>query len=137
TVCSPRTYAPGLKRVQTTSSGVGQLIQRLGIAPEVLLVTSASGIHPRRPAEFVFMVLLMAVTRHDHLAGLQREHRWERFCADELSGKTLAIIGPGRIGRGVARIARAFDMRPVALGRDARPERAAVRAAEIGVDRLF
>jgi phosphoglycerate dehydrogenase-like enzyme len=134
----PREYAPNLKWVQTTSSGVGQLIKRLDIGPEEMMVTTASGVHARRPlAEFVFMVLLMAVKRHDHLVSLQREHTWERFCADELSGKTLAIVGPGRIGREVARISRAFDMRPVALGRDARPGRAAVRAAELGVDRVY
>jgi phosphoglycerate dehydrogenase-like enzyme len=129
----PREYAPSLKWVQTTSSGVGQLAKRLDISPGELIVTTARGVHARPLAEFVFMVLLMAVKRHDHLVGLQQAQTWERFCADELSGKTLAIVGPGRIGQEVARIARAFDMRPVALGRDARSG----RAEEIGVDRVY
>lgn len=129
----PHRTSPRLRWVQTTSSGVGQLVRRLGIAPGELLVTTARGVHARPLTEFVFMVLLMAVKDADRLACLQRERRWERFCGDELTGKTLAIVGPGEIGREIARTARAFGMRPVALARDARPE----RAAELGVDRLY
>jgi len=129
----PHTCAPNLKWVQTTSAGVGQLAARLAITPGQIIITTASGVHARPLAEFVFMVLLMAVKDHQRLAAGQRAHHWERFCADELSGKTLAIIGPGKIGQEVARIGRCFDMRPVALGRERRPE----RAAQTGVDRLF
>jgi D-3-phosphoglycerate dehydrogenase len=39
---------------------------------------------------------------------------WERFPGIELSGKTLAVIGYGRIGRAVAARALAFGMRVVA-----------------------
>ena len=38
---------------------------------------------------------------------------------DELAGKTLVIVGLGRIGRAVARRARAFDMRVLAVNRSA------------------
>lgn len=129
----PGSYAPNLQWVQTTSAGVGQLVARLGIRAGELIVTTASGVHARPLAEFVFMVLLMAVKEYGRIAEGQRAHHWERFCADELSGKTLAIIGPGRIGQEIARIGRCFDMRVVALARDSRPE----RAMQLGIDRLF
>lgn len=129
----PRTYAPNLRWVQTTSAGVGQLVLRLGIAPGDLVITTASGVHARPLTEFVFMVLLMAVKDYRQISTSQQAHHWERFCADELSGKTIAIIGPGRIGQEIARIARCFDMRPVALARTAIPE----RAAALGVDRIY
>lgn len=129
----PRDYAPNLRWVQTTSAGVGQLVTRLGIGPDELLVTTASGVHARPLAEFAMMVMLMAVKNHAEMARQQRERGWDRFCGDELAGKTLAIIGPGRIGQEVARLARSFDMRPVALARDARPG----RHAELGVDRVY
>jgi len=129
----PREYAPNLRWIQTTSSGVGQMVARLGIKPGDLMITTASGIHARPLTEFVFFVLLAAVKEYRRLASEQQAHHWERFCSDELSGKTLAIIGPGKVGWEVARIGRAFDMEPVALGRDNRPE----RAAELGVNRLF
>lgn len=129
----PRAYAPNLKWIQTTSAGVGQMVTRLGIKADDILITTASGVHARPLAEFVFLVLLMAVKDHARLASGQQAHTWERFCADELSGKTLAIIGPGRIGQEVARIGRCFDMIPIALTRDSRPE----RTTQLGVDRLF
>jgi phosphoglycerate dehydrogenase-like enzyme len=129
----PHSYAPNLKWVQTTSAGVGQYAARMGIQPGELIITTSSGVHARPLAEFVFLVLLTVVKEFDRLTAGQRARRWERFCSDELSGKTLAIIGPGRVGREVARIGRCFDMRPVALARDNRP----ARAAELGVDRLF
>lgn len=129
----PRAYAPNLKWIQTTSAGVGQMVTRLGIKADDILITTASGVHARPLAEFVFLVLLMAVKDHARLASGQQARTWERFCADELSGKTLAIIGPGRIGQEVARIGRCFGMIPIALTRDSRPE----RAGQLGVDRLF
>jgi len=128
-----RDHTPHLKWIQTTSSGVGQAATRLGIAKGDLIITTASGVHARPLTEFVFMVLLMAVKQHRRIASEQQSHHWERFCGDELSGKTLAIIGPGRVGQEVARVARTFEMKPVGLARDNRPE----RAASIGVDRLF
>lgn len=128
-----RDHTPHLKWIQTTSSGVGQAATRLGIAKGDLIITTASGVHARPLTEFVFMVLLMAVKQHRRIASEQKSHHWERFCGDELSGKTLAIIGPGRVGQEVARVARTFEMKPVGLARDNRPE----RAASIGVDRLF
>lgn len=129
----PASYAPNLKWVQTTSSGVGQMVARMGIKPGELIVTTASGVHARPLTEFVFYVLLAAMKEGPRLIDEQRRHHWERYCGDELSGKTLAIVGPGKIGREIARIARAFEMTPVAMGRDNRPE----RAAELGVDRLY
>src|SRR5690606_456467 len=50
-----------------------------------------------------------------------------------LEGKTLAIVGAGRIGRRIASVARAFGMRTLASARTATPE----RAGELGVDRLY
>src|SRR5262249_25104954 len=51
-------HAPNLKWVQTTSSGVGQMVNKLGKAAEHLLVTTARGVHAQPLAEFVFLGLL-------------------------------------------------------------------------------
>ncbi len=53
----------------------------------------------------------------------------------ELAGRTVAIVGLGRIGRAVARRAKAFDMRVVAANRTVRPGEANVDAV-VGLDRL-
>jgi phosphoglycerate dehydrogenase-like enzyme len=125
--------APKLRWVQTTSAGVGPLVQRLGLQDSHLIVTTASGIHAQPLAEFVFAALLYHSKEIGRLQEEQRAHQWHRFAGVELAGQTMAIIGPGRIGREIARIAHAFRMRVVAMGRDSDPARADV----LGVDRLY
>ena len=56
--------------------------------------------------------LLMIVKRVHAMHDAQREHRWVRELeSDELSGKTLLLLGTGGIGSQIARRAAAFDMR--------------------------
>jgi D-3-phosphoglycerate dehydrogenase len=57
--------------------------------------------------------LMLAFERHLPAASADlREGRWEktRFTGRELSGRTLGLVGFGRIGREVALRARAFEM---------------------------
>lgn len=78
-------------------------------------------------AQFAF-ALLLELCHHvgDHNRAVQ-EGRWTScrdFCfwdypLTELAGKTLGIIGYGRIGRRTAEIARAFGMRVLAYSRSA------------------
>ncbi len=123
---------PKLRWVQTTSAGVGPLVQRLGLQDSHLIVTTASGIHAQPLAEFVFAALLYHTKEIGRLKEEQRAHQWHRFAGIELPGRTMAIIGPGRIGREIARIARAFRMRVAALARDCSPG----RAESLGVDQV-
>ena len=125
--------APKLRWVQTSSAGVGPLVHRLELQDSDLIVTTASGIHAQPLMEFVFAALLFHTKKIVQLQRDQQLKAWNRFSGDELAGKTMAIIGPGRIGREIARIARAFGMRAVALARDADP----ARAEALGVDRVY
>lgn len=124
---------PNVRWVQTSSAGVGLLVQRLGLQDTDLIVTTASGLHAQPLTEFVFAALLFHGKELGRLQQEQRQRQWNRFAGSELAGQTMAIIGPGRIGQEIARIARAFRMRVVALGRDSDPARAEV----LGVDRLY
>lgn len=124
---------PRVRWVQGTSAGMGQTVRRLGMDRTDVLVTTASGVHAGPLAEFVFAVLLNRAKRLVDLAEWQAERRWQRFTGDELAGKTMAIVGPGRIGSRIARVGKAFDMRVWALAR--RYDQA--REAELGLDRLF
>lgn len=130
----PTTLTPGLKWIQGTSAGVGARVRRLGLhdRPEVW-VTTASGVHARPLAEYVFGALLAHAKHAQKLAEDQRRHRWERFTPDVLDGKTMVLVGPGRIGREVARVAKTFGMTVLALARDSDP----ARAADLGVDEVF
>jgi D-3-phosphoglycerate dehydrogenase len=81
------------------------------------------------------VALLMALARHVPAADASmRAGKWERpkFVGTQLAGKTLGIVGVGRIGREVARRAVAMDMRILGLDPFLTPE----RAAEIGVEKV-
>ncbi len=125
--------SPNLKWVQTTSAGVGQQVVNLGLQDSDIIVTTSSGVHARPLAEFVFLALLSHVKLLPRLQRDQQNHVWERFCSDELDGKTMAIVGPGKIGRQVAQIARCFNMRVIAMGRSGGAE----RAAQLEIDEAF
>jgi phosphoglycerate dehydrogenase-like enzyme len=130
---TPLELAPRLRWLQTTSAGVGPLVRQLGLADSDVLVTTASGVHAGPLAEFVFAVLLHHTKRVSHLNALRGNRHWERFCTRELRGQTLAIVGPGRVGREVARIGRCFGMTTWANARCNNP----ARADALHVDRLF
>ncbi len=129
----PLDLCPGLRWIQTSSAGVGQRIKQLGLADTNLIVTTSSGVHARPLAEFVFAVLLHHAKCFSQLRAWQNDHHWQRYCGGELDGQTIAIIGPGRIGRQIALVARAFGMNTWALARTHDP----ARAETLGVDRLF
>lgn len=125
--------AEKLKWVQTTSSGVGQMIVKLGLQNFDLRITTARGVHAAPLAEYVFMTLLNHAKQLKHLESEQRLHHWERYCSDELYGKTLGIVGAGEIGRRIAKIAHSFDMKVVALASPGSSR----TAGELGVDELY
>lgn len=124
---------PNLRWIQTTSAGVGPMIQQLGLADTDLIVTTASGIHAKPLAEFAFAVMLNWVKEFPRLREEQQAHRWERYCAGELDGRTLTVVGPGRIGREVGRLGKAFGMHTIAIGARMDGE----RAATLGFDEAF
>ncbi len=67
-------------------------------------------------AEHAF-ALMLALSRNISAANQSlREGRWDRklFMGTQLAGKTLGIVGMGRIGREVATRALAFDMQVIA-----------------------
>jgi glyoxylate/hydroxypyruvate reductase len=74
---------------------------------------------------------------HTKQAGLARKqqhaHHWQRFATEELTRKTLAIVGLGRIGKELARLAKAFDMRVIANKRNLEGQ----TAQDFGIDRLY
>jgi phosphoglycerate dehydrogenase-like enzyme len=60
------------------------------------------------------------------------EHQWIAFDVLELSTQTMGIVGHGDIGRAIARRAKAFGMKVLALRRDTAP-----RAGDEDVDQVF
>jgi len=81
-------------------------------------VTNTPGVLDETTADFTW-TLLMAVARRlvegDRLArsGAWRQWNLDQLCGTDVWGKTLGIIGFGRIGRAVARRAAGFRMRVI------------------------
>jgi len=85
-------------------------------------------------AELTFALLLSAARGIPEAAASMREGRWDRksISGAQLAGKTLGVIGAGRIGTEVIHRARAFEMRVVVTD----PYLTASRAENLGVEVL-
>ncbi|MFL5925360.1 MAG: D-2-hydroxyacid dehydrogenase [Gaiellaceae bacterium] len=121
-----------LRWIQGTSAGVGRLVERVGLLDSDVVITTASGVHARPLAEFVLLAMLMFGKNTLHLTRQQREHRWERHADEEVRGKVVCVVGLGKIGREIARLARALDARVVGVVR----ETGGRTAEELGIDEV-
>jgi phosphoglycerate dehydrogenase-like enzyme len=76
--------------------------------------------------------LILALARHIPLEDrATRSGSWQVSVGVGLSGKTLGVLGLGRLGARVAKIARAFDMRVIAHSQNLSAERATAAGAEL------
>ncbi len=124
---------PRLRWIQSSSSGVGEWVRRLGIVESPIVVTNAAGLHSTPLAEFVLFAMLYFAKRWPLMVAEQRAHHWERCAVETLEGKTLGIVGLGSVGRVVAQLARPFGVRVIGSRRSPGEH----TAADYGVDALF
>jgi phosphoglycerate dehydrogenase-like enzyme len=106
----------------------GSVIARFGVGHEWvdkgrattagLLCTNTPSVLDQSVAELTFLLVSAAARRLTAIAGAMRDSQWTPQLGVELRGKTLTIIGAGRIGQAVARIAkRGYEMRVIACRR--------------------
>ncbi|HEV7797646.1 MAG TPA: phosphoglycerate dehydrogenase [Pyrinomonadaceae bacterium] len=91
-------------------------------------------------AEHTIALLIALARRLPQANSSLKSGRWDRkaFIGVELQGKTLGIVGLGRIGRAVAARARAFGMKIVAFDPFIAPEQARDSEIELApLDELF
>ncbi|WP_308637166.1 D-2-hydroxyacid dehydrogenase [Paenibacillus silvisoli] len=106
-----------LRWVQSASSGVDSLPLGLLEARGTML-TDASGVHARSVSETAIAMMLGLARGIASGVRNQQTGVWESPpTLAEMNGSTVAIVGAGEIGREVARLARAFDMRVIAVRR--------------------
>ncbi|MEJ5233922.1 MAG: D-2-hydroxyacid dehydrogenase [Geminicoccaceae bacterium] len=115
--------APKLRFVQSISAGTDQYGKE-ALRARGIRLASAAGVNANAVAEHA-MALLLALTRLLPEAVRNQEKRfWRGMIGEldrreqELAGKTLVLVGLGRIGGRIASLARAFGMRVVAVRRD-------------------
>lgn len=80
-----------------------------------LIVTNTPDVLTDATADIALLCLLGAARRQHESTAMLRENQWGRWDATSLlgvhmTGKRLGVLGMGRIGRAVAKRARAFDM---------------------------
>jgi phosphoglycerate dehydrogenase-like enzyme len=93
---------------------------------------------PYPTAELTFGLILALVRRIPEEDRALRAGRWQTSLGLGLSGKTLGVLGLGRLGEHVARIGGAFGMRVIAWSQNLTAERAAQAGAEwVARDALF
>ncbi len=112
-----------LRWIQFATSGVDKAIKS-GL-PRGIPVTNAGGMRGPTVAEHAITLLLTLFRRMREVERARDERTWIR---DEitpkirsLEGATLVIVGLGGVGRELARKAKAFDMRVIAVTRQGKP----------------
>ncbi len=88
--------------------------------------------------EFTWALILASVRNIVAESNSVRVGGWQQTVGTDLRGKTLGILGLGRIGSQVARIGNAFGMNPVAWSQNLTPEASkAAGATLVSKDQLF
>jgi phosphoglycerate dehydrogenase-like enzyme len=112
--------APRLRWLHSSSAGVERLLDS-ELRRRGLIFTSSAGVYAIPIAEWVLHMLLMIVKRGAEMIDRQRDRQWHDAPGfEELTGKTVTILGAGGIGIEVAKRAAAFDMRVWGINRSGR-----------------
>ena len=104
-VCAVATYSVGYEHIDLDAA------KKRG-----LTITNTPDVLTNATADIALLCLLGAARRQYESTAMLRQGQWGRWEASALlgvhmTGKRLGILGMGRIGRAVARRARAFDMK--------------------------
>ena len=112
-----------LRFIQSISAGTDQYDKAL-LRGRGIRLASAAGVNAHAVAEHAMALMLALARRLPEARDNQHTKRWRGMISeiaareDQLGGKTLLIVGLGRIGARLARLAKAFDMRVIATKRD-------------------
>ncbi|SDQ21671.1 phosphoglycerate dehydrogenase [Carnobacterium viridans] len=109
-----------LKWAQGKAAGVDFLdLEKL--KQKNILLTNGSGIHSVPIAESVFGILLAYARGIQKAVKDQQTKTWDQVDElMELHGKTIMIVGTGKIGVEVGRLAKAFNMKTIGVNRSGR-----------------
>ncbi len=111
--------APHLAWYQQWSAGADWLLREPELAGRDFTLTNASGVHSVPIAEHILAYMLAFARGLPQALRAQSSRTWkgEELDVFELAGKSLLLVGVGRIGLHTARLARALGMRTVGIRR--------------------
>jgi len=116
-------HATKLKFIQSISSGMDQYSKEL-LGAQGIRLASGAGVNARAVAEHAISLILAVARRLPEARDNQHKKVWRGMLGDltqredELGGKTVLIVGMGRIGSHLAKLAKAFDMKVIGIRRD-------------------
>ena len=105
--------SPKLQWVQTMNAGVNTVLDTDIIKSRVML-TNAGGLHGVPMREFVLHFMLLFVKQAPLCFQMKQTKKWVSFMPDMLHSKTCGVVGLGRIGGDVAKMAKTIGMRVMA-----------------------
>ena len=102
------------------------------------IVVSHTGYRSDPAIDLTWALILASARNIVAESNSMRSGGWQRTVGTELRGKTLGVLGLGRVGSEVARIGRAFGMDLIAWSQNMTPEAAqAAGAVLVSKDELF
>jgi phosphoglycerate dehydrogenase-like enzyme len=112
-----------LKLIQSISAGTDQYDKQL-LRERGMRLASAAGVNAQAVAEHAMALILALSRRLPEARDNQHARHWRGMIGeiarreDELAGRTLLVVGMGRIGSRLVRLGKAFDMRVLGIRRD-------------------
>ena len=127
---------PALELLALTGRNLGQ-VDAVGATERGILLTDTEG-SGASPVELTIGLMLAVARRIPQEVAALRSGRWQTSLGVELRGKTLGILGLGRIGSRIAAFGQFLGMRVCAWGPTLTDERAAAaRVTRVPLDQLF
>jgi glyoxylate reductase len=107
--------APKLRVISQIAVGTDNIDVAAATARRIV-VTHTPGVLTEATADLTFALLLAVARRLREAEAFARSGTWQRWdvdllCGADVHGRTIGIVGFGRIGQAVARRARGFGMR--------------------------
>jgi D-3-phosphoglycerate dehydrogenase len=103
---------PRLKIISKYGIGVDKIDVKYATAKQIPVLFTP-GVNHTTVAEHTFLLLLALEQNFLYGVDASRKGEWKRKTGHEVLGKTIGIVGLGRIGKEVASRARAFGMQVV------------------------
>jgi phosphoglycerate dehydrogenase-like enzyme len=111
--------APNLKWIMVLSAGVERLPFQ-AIEARNILVTNSRGIHKIQMAEYTISMLLQVYRQEKEVIENEKQSIWGKVPVQEITGRTMLVLGTGAIGQEVARLAKAFRMKTIGFSHSGR-----------------
>nr|WP_298414793.1 D-2-hydroxyacid dehydrogenase [uncultured Halomonas sp.] len=98
------------------SAGI-EKIWKMNFDKEKILLTKSSGVNSAPMSEYALGAMLYFAKQFWRFNEQSQKKIWERYWLEELTGKKVAILGLGHVGKAVAEKANAFGMKVVGVQR--------------------